>query len=415
MRNRQTIILLAAFALIQGCGGGGGGESEANGTAAPGVDTTLTLSVPAAPNVHPISVDFGLGNNVNLAYTSVTLCAPGSASNCQTIDHVLVDTGSSGLRLMSSALAATLALPQQTYANGDAVVECAQFVDGYTWGPVKLVDLKLAGERADLLPIQVVIGDRESPAVASRCDVTGPSKSSVEALGANGILGLSVFRQDCGSDCAQPNDRGMYYSCTDSVCQQTPIPPEKQVHNPVSKFAVNNNGAIILLPSVPATGAARLIGSLVFGIGTQANNALGAATVIGVDPVSANFTTLYNGSSYFASFIDSGSNGLFFNDSLPVCANATVAPGFYCPVSTVNRSATIQGANGASASIDFSIANAADLLTANPGYAAFGNLGAPFSAHSFDWGLPFFYGRKVYTAIEGASTPGGPAGPYVAF
>jgi hypothetical protein len=30
----------------------------------------------------------------------------------------------------------------------------------------------------------------------------------------------------------------------------------------------------------------------------------------------------------------------------------------------------------------------------------------------FDWGLPFFYGRAVYTAIEGRGTP---AGPYFAF
>ena len=45
-----------------------------------------------------------------------------------------------------------------------------------------------------------------------------------------------------------------------------------------------------------------------------------------------------------------------------------------------------------------------------------GTLGAPqFFANSFDWGLPFFYGRRVYTAIEGTSQPGGLAGPYVAF
>jgi hypothetical protein len=30
------------------------------------------------------------------------------------------------------------------------------------------------------------------------------------------------------------------------------------------------------------------------------------------------------------------------------------------------------------------------------------------------WGLPFFYGRAVYTAIDGRSTPGG-NGPYYAF
>jgi len=32
----------------------------------------------------------------------------------------------------------------------------------------------------------------------------------------------------------------------------------------------------------------------------------------------------------------------------------------------------------------------------------------------FDWGLPFFYGRNVYAAIEQQSTPGG-VGPYFAY
>jgi len=36
------------------------------------------------------------------------------------------------------------------------------------------------------------------------------------------------------------------------------------------------------------------------------------------------------------------------------------------------------------------------------------------TAPCFDWGLPFFFGRNVFTAIEGQSTPAGP-GPYWAF
>jgi hypothetical protein len=32
----------------------------------------------------------------------------------------------------------------------------------------------------------------------------------------------------------------------------------------------------------------------------------------------------------------------------------------------------------------------------------------------FAWGLPFFFGRTVFTAIDGQTTPGG-VGPYFAF
>ena len=406
LRARLMAALLAALGLLQGCGGASDGGSAAAASGSGSVALT-------GANVLPISVGPGLSNNLNQAFASVTLCAPGS-TNCQTIDNIFVDTGSSGLRILSSALSASLALSQQVDANGNSLVECAHFVDGYTWGPVKRADLKLAGEQANSLPIQV-IGDPGFPAVPARCAATGPSKSSVNELHANGILGLSVFRQDCGSGCTLPNNLGIYYSCTSAACTQAQVPLAQQVPNPVSLFAVNNNGVMIQLPPVPSSGTARLDGSLVFGIGTQANNGLGAAKVIGVNPGSGNFTTLYKGSTYSASFIDSGSNGLFFQDnSLPVCANTSAAPGFYCPASTLNASASIHGTNGADATVSFSIANAVALLSASPGFAAFINIGAPFAANGFDWGLPFFYGRNVYTAIEGAGTPAGP-GPYVAF
>ena len=402
LRNGLTPALFAALILIQGCGGGDSSSSSA-----------ATAGTPAGPNVQPISVDAGLGGTVNLAFTSVTLCAPGSGV-CQTIDNVLIDTGSSGLRIIASALSASLSLPQQVDAKGDPVVECAQFVDGYTWGPVKLADLKISGEQANSLPIQIV-GDSRFPAVPSRCSATGPSKNSAAEMRANGILGLAIFRQDCGTACVLSSRPGIYYSCPSSGCQPAAIPLALQLQHPVSMFARDNNGVIVDLPAVPAGGAARLAGTLVFGIGTQANNAMGTATAIGVDTATAYFTTALNGTTYSASFIDSGSNAFFFADAgMPVCTDPTVA-GFYCPAAAKNLSAIIEGRNGKSASVNFSVANAVTLMASNPGFAAFGNLGAPqFIANSFDWGLPFFYGRKVYTAIDGASTPAGP-GPYVAF
>ena len=36
------------------------------------------------------------------------------------------------------------------------------------------------------------------------------------------------------------------------------------------------------------------------------------------------------------------------------------------------------------------------------------------AANFFDWGLPFFFGREVFVAIEGQETPSGP-GPYYAY
>jgi hypothetical protein len=55
----------------------------------------------------------------------------------------------------------------------------------------------------------------------------------------------------------------------------------------------------------------------------------------------------------------------------------------------------------------------ANTLTSNVNNAAVNGLAGP-SPGQFDLGLPFFFGRNVFTAIEGKSTPAG-AGPYSAF
>jgi uncharacterized protein DUF3443 len=66
-------------------------------------------------NVLPVTVGAGPAN-----------VAPGT-SNCQTIDGVQIDTGSTGLRILASAL--TLTLLGQTDASGNAIAECEMFSD----------------------------------------------------------------------------------------------------------------------------------------------------------------------------------------------------------------------------------------------------------------------------------------------
>lgn len=396
-----------ACALLVGCGG----SSSSTKTNA------IALS---GQNVAPIVVNAGPANNyANGAFTSVTLCVPGT-STCQTIDGVLVDTGSSGLRIVSSLL--TIALPQQKAASGSPVAECLQFLGSYTWGPVQTADVQIAGEKAASTPIQA-LSDTDF-AVPNGCSSSGfPSANTVANLRANGILGIGNAAQDCGDS----SGCGFYYECaSSSSCTGTGEALAQQVTNPVALFPTDNNGVIIELPAVSGS-AATLNGSLVFGIGTQSNNGLGSATVYTTDS-NLLFTTSYKGTPYYGSFIDSGSNGYFFLDSsivpaLTDCPQSSNAPGFYCPSSTQTFSAINLGVNKASGTVGFSIANA-DTLFNNATDTVYSQLGGPSIIPPasggtsippyFDWGLPFFYGRNVYTAIEGASTPGGD-GPYWAY
>ena len=87
-----------------------------------------------------------------------------------------------------------------------------------------------------------------------------------------------------------------------------------QVPNPVTKFAKDNNGTIIQLPSVANAGAATVTGTLTFGIDTQSNNASGTETVMTVNDM-AELTIVFNGTNWTQSFIDSGSNGIYFTDA----------------------------------------------------------------------------------------------------
>ena len=393
---------------VLSCGGGGSG-----GTPAPAGSSSPPVVVNTA-NVASVVVDAGPAgtNDVNTLFTTVTLCVPGSTTSCQTIDHIQVDTASFGLRILAPVL--TLSLPVNAATNGDSLVECTQFVGAYSWGPVASADVQISGETANSVPVQI-IGDPGFANVPAACSGTGTAEDTVAAFGANGILGVGVFAQDCGSFCVSTVDNGNYYACSSTQCQPTAASLASQVPNPVSLFATDNNGVIIQLPSVAAQGAATVTGSLIFGIDTETNNKSGSQSVLTLDSF-ANFTTVIAGQSLTQSFMDTGSNGLYFNDTSLAKCTATNVTDFYCPAGTQNLTAVLQGQSSVSANVSFSVGDAQTLGANDPSLVAFPTLAGPYpgTTPSFDWGLPFYFDRMVYTAMENAITSVG-TGPYVAF
>jgi len=286
--------------------------------------------------------------------------------------------------------------------------ECLQFADGYSWGSVNRADIyfPVSGEKATNVTVHVIgatsTGD---PASANPSCVPSPplvTENTVPSFGANGILGVGPFVNDCNSTapCA-PGSSATYYTCANSgapACTQTTVPLNTQLPNPAVLFAKDNNGVIVEMPAVGATGMAGPVkGSLVFGIGTQGNNALGGATQLTADAASGVLSATLNGTVYPNSYLDSGSNANFFPTSLPSCPKPN--DGFLCPAATSNETATLQGTNGNSLAADFSVANADALFMNN--YVSFSTLGGnyPFPT-SVDLGLAFFYGRNIFTGFE---------------
>jgi Protein of unknown function (DUF3443) len=405
----RQLFLLASFALLVMLTSCGGGTSTPTTTS-----TTPTTPTSTVNNEVPASVNLGPTNNdADMLFVSVTVCVPGT-STCQTIPDVQVDTGSEGLRILSSEL--SISLPSMSQ-SGNPLAECISFADNsFLWGPMATADIEMAGEKASSVPVQIV-GDTNFPGAPASCETGGPNDGSLAALGAEALIGLGVFQQDCGSACSAPVSEvptNMYYSCDSSgVCSPASVSLQDQLQNPVWVFPQDNNGLLITLPSVPSSGSATVSGSVIFGIGTQSDNALGSAKVYTTD-ANGNFSTTFNSAAYPDSFLDTGSNGLYFLSASTLgITECSDNPGFYCPSAPVSYTATNTGENGTSGQVSFTIENADSLFATDN--SAFDDLGGDsLDPESFDWGLPFFFGRTVVIGIQGQSSPGG-TGPYWAY
>lgn len=372
--------------------------------------TSTASPMPPGANALPFSVTPGTFDALEEGFASITVCATGT-SNCTTVHEMLVDTGSSGLRIFGSQLAGLGIVPNSHNAN--EVGECAFFGSGSTWGAVSTVDVKMAGEPTITVPIQVMDDTSAFAPAPSDCTDNSQLITSPSEVGFNGLLGLGQTLDDV------PNIFSEYFDCSGENCSTLMNPLNGDiVLNPVPLLPTDNNGVVVSLPAVAAGGQASVDGTLFFGIGTQSNNQPGTVKTYQQDNnindlEYLDITTVYKGKKA-GGFFDTGSNGFFFNSTIAACSDA---PDFYCPKSTTMQTATNKSiGSSVSGTVKFSVANSDNLFNSNN--AAFNDLAGSFDGSTtfdgFDWGLPFFFGRTVYLGIAGAATPLGP-GPYTAY
>lgn len=385
--------------------------------------TTTPSAPPPVLNTMAVMVDSGPAaatGQINHAYATVKICVPGSQTQCASIDHVLLDTGSWGLRLVGSVLAANgVTMSAEKDAQGQSIEECMTFGGGQTWGPVVLADVSMAGEVAASVPVQIMDDGAAGAPPPATCGANGTLINDVSGFGANGVLGIGVFAQDCGAACtAAATPLQIYFGCTSAgACTAENVALSAQVTNPIAMFAADNNGVVIDLPNPQnANGDATLSGEMTFGIATQADNELPLTglTVLAADS-NGEFTATYNGgATVLPALLDSATDSYSFDDpSIAVCATGAFV-GYYCPATSpqslfaVNTGA---GANGAVNTVQFAVADPSAFVV---GASAFMNLGGGGGSTSFTWGLPFFYGRKIFIGIDQRSG-GGFTGPYYAY
>ncbi len=414
-RGLRALGLAAAALLalaVSGCGGGGGGSSAPPAPSAPPLvgANQLLVTIENNPAVTAVAPTVA---TVNIPYVTVTVC--NASAQCTSIDHVVLDTGSYGLRLLQSALGG-LSLPADSTGAGDALGECARFLGGYIWGSVAHATLRLAGETTASLPVQV-IAPSGFPAAPSTCASLGTDVGTLTGLQGNGLLGVGHFVHDSGS----------YYACTASGCTELQPQPATdssvRVSNPVPFLqSGDNNGVVLQMPAVPSGGAGITYGTLSLGVGTQSDNDVTGFSVIPAD-AGGNLTVSMslNGStySYPGSFLDSGSNFYFapLSGVVPVDSSGHFVPPTPLDL-PITLSASAGAAYAASLGTHMLIGNYAAMDFSQ--YVAFDNIGVANGAPTpvtpgtiFDLGMPYFYGRSVAYVINNMSSPLG-SGPLYA-
>lgn len=392
-----------------------------------GQQFTSTMTVTGSEaNVMAISVTGQASFNQPVA--TVKICTPGSTTACTTVDNLLVDTGSYGLRIFAGALSGGSAVVTPITVGGNPLAECVSYLDGTgQWGAVAKADVVLGTLTASSVPIEIInpstgssgegytTNNYPTASMSPTSNCSTARNLDTISSGYNGIIGVGLFVGDCGTECETDSQNTQYYTCTTSVCSGSTVTTAQMVSNPIAYLSSNyNNGVIMQFPNVADAGASTVSGYLIFGIGTETNNTAGSTVTTYTADADGNFSTSFAGSSHTA-FIDSGSNGLYFPGSSEIdeCSGSA----FYCPSSEVNLLATMAGVNNNTASVSFFIANTDQFSTSN---SVFNNIGANM-ADDFDWGFPFFLGRTIFVGIDGkagVTTSGGTisaTGPYWAY
>lgn len=449
LKQLTALVSLSLCAILSACGGGGGGgasnglslgELRANAVGAPSVNNTSGLTVEdisacnaantGQAHVIPVCVDDGIRSQyrfVNRPVITVRLCVPGkySEKDCVNVDHVLVDTGSTGLRIATPALVKQLALPAITDSASQPVAECMRFVSGWTWGSLNKADVYVGGLVARNVSLQMMghsslnpqlggNGGGAFPNVPTECSTSvkpgkiaegatpDPDITQVMQEGIQGIIGLSVnsYNQYYGDQ---------YFICPTGVCSNAFNFSLNSRPGHLSVYMNDYAGGVALsFPNVSSNGARNLLGTLSFGVASLPSN---------VSKIRLNqygqFTTTINRQSYSQSYIDSGSNGFFFeansSENLPLCTKN----GFYCPSTSRQLTATMTGLLNSSSMVSFNVTNAETLSSLRTLPNSINNLAGPAPASpglsidpTFAWGFPFFIGRTVYTVMEGTSLGG---------
>ncbi len=372
--------ILAILLSLSGCGG----SSSSPSTPAPSCTggTPQGLSDTASPL--PVYESTCAGT-VNIPVVTLHICVP-DTSTCQDVPNILVDFGSTGLRL-SHTLPIAGELPQEQI-GGQPLYECYYFESGYNYGPVVTATVTLDG-RSVPVPVQISNSSLSAPC-GNIVSPTSPSAPFQPYY--NGILGVLFPRYD------NLDSSAIYLEGS----QSSVVSPSQSetVQNPVYHLPTDSNDGVLLTISTkvsPNQGSPGFTGSLSFGAPTTGTNLQTDSNGM------INATYNVNETSFpKEAFFDTGSNGFFFDNSLiPQCTGND--SGFFCGNASSQTVTFSSPTSSSSSKFTFSIVSAQTLFAT--GNTVFSTLGG-FQSDLFDAGFPaFLYGHNIGLSWTSTCSP----------
>lgn len=392
MQNRYSNKLLVVLGLLSiiiiSCSSGSGGNAT------------------STPNQVPISIGSGLnGDGINTMYISLTVCANNSGTNCQTVDNIILDTGSFGVKINKSALPESfvLSLPRVTTNAGNEVYACNTFGSGYVFADEHYAVLNLAGTMTSNVILQA-IENSPTAEIPDSCTAKGPFDDFAN-FGANGIIGINpAITLGNSSLLLYKNINGIYEPLTNA--EESGLPVLNQ--NPLPSLATNNNGFVVSIPPVSQNTNTNVNGTLILGINTENNNKITAQTNLVVASESdlsvvcnsaCFYSKITNPESTIPAVFDSGTNGwVFMSNTLPQCDYG------YCPESpTIWTSSVYSYDFAANESYTISATISADEVVNGQSlsFAVMPGWGYYNYNNQTLYGSPFFLGKNVYVVFPG--------------
>ncbi len=426
-KSLWLVFFSSAAALLTGCGSGDSNSGVAGISAVQPAYPTADTAISPADNVIPVTVGRSLVSpSVNVPLVTIKVCVPGTQI-CQSIDHVLLDTGSTGLSIFSNTTGGEInttmtPLPHLQDVLGRNIYDCFAYGDGFVdAGGMYQADVYIGNHKA---PIQTigVFGDSETyfstlcqrnPVVNTQPsgDYVIQSPSGTIGRGINGILGIAPYKLSLINETtAQACDS--LFSCV--AYQYTSVNAPSNI---LSRLTTDNNGFTLSLPSltIPADSeynSPPFTGNIILGINTKSNNII-TSTPIYLS--SEGYIFCYSGSWKANILFDTGGVAYFIGNSLinllTPYGYSIVYGDFIALPDNESLHITLPSydAHNTKINLEITISDTATMKkiwagSVIPDLVFTNNI--PQLSNTFDFGIPFFFGKNVSFLFDGATMQG---------